>query len=84
MKLRMYVYLKNHCFPLSSTYFAQKINSPITRADLAQAESQIMFSPLAPPGLSPLLLLEGVTSGGAGNALCSLLTANKRYCTRSA
>lgn len=77
MKLRMYVYLKNR-FPLLSAYFVQKINSSITRADLAQAESQIMSAPRAPPGLTPLLLFEGVTSGGAGNTLCSLLTAHKR------
>lgn len=32
----MYVYLKNHCFPLSSMYFDQKANSSIRRADLAK------------------------------------------------
>lgn len=64
--------------PSAECVIFQRMNSSVTRADLAQAESQIMASPPATPGLTPLLSFEGVTSGIAANALCSLMTATKR------
>lgn len=58
----MYMYLKNHCFPLVGAYFVQKTNS--SRVNLAQAESQIRASPRASQetDFPPLLLAEGITS----------------------